>query len=522
MKQTLKKLNDSRTFAVAVAVVYVIAVFIAAINHELWYDEAQAWNIVRDNDFAGIIHQLKFEGHPPLWYALIYPFAHGGVSCNIMPIMSWFFSSAAVIYFIFRAPFGNFFKLAVAASGGFFYFISATSRVYCLIPIIVFAIADIYPNRQKYPVLFGLLAALLANTHICVSGLVGIIGIYMLIDLVKDWKGNSAKQNILNITGLAIAGIGVLCLVVPLLGSVGANSSTSGKSVSVLDLIADLPTVFSVVCSNILNSSAIIFKITALILGMGLFAAVVLMRHKKRSFAMAVVFTIFYTEATIVLWWVNYQRAFIFIYIFIALMWIGKKEADNSKYPELSAKADKGLVKSLLLRLEWLDKNAEKCVAVIMAVVLCATIPNALCFYIDDIIGPYSISKETADKIRENIPANSVIVSISDDLPSICAYLPDYKFYALDYNRFYSYVGHNSYEKANGAWNDKAFEDLSKYDKVYYIFTSPDVNAPENVKFDIIFTARGGMDGGETFCFTELCDFTDFVKTRGAEVSEKK
>jgi hypothetical protein len=52
------------------------ALFTAALTlrHALWFDEMQAWLLVRDSPtLAALFHNLRYEGHPALWYLLLYP-----------------------------------------------------------------------------------------------------------------------------------------------------------------------------------------------------------------------------------------------------------------------------------------------------------------------------------------------------------------------------------------------------------------------------------------------------------------
>ncbi len=222
-----KKLDKNKIICGGIFFLYAVVTLVGALNHELWFDEAQAWTIARDNDIAGIFRQLRYEGHPPLWYLILYVFSHLGFKCTVIPVISWFVTAAAGAVIMFKAPFNTLIKAAVLLSGGFLYFNSVMSRVYCLINLAVVLIAWLYPKRREHPVLFGLLVALLANTHICVSGFIGILGLFMITDLFKGFKTNSPKQNAMEIIGLAIAGVGVLTMVLPLIGSLSLNYTTS-------------------------------------------------------------------------------------------------------------------------------------------------------------------------------------------------------------------------------------------------------------------------------------------------------
>ena len=58
--------------------IYLTFTFIVMINHEAWSDEAQAWLLVRDLDFFSLLKQLAIEGHPSLWYLILFPFVKLG------------------------------------------------------------------------------------------------------------------------------------------------------------------------------------------------------------------------------------------------------------------------------------------------------------------------------------------------------------------------------------------------------------------------------------------------------------
>ena len=50
--------NGKTFFRLAAFLTYSVIVLILTLNHEYWFDEAQAWNIARDNDIAGIFAMM--------------------------------------------------------------------------------------------------------------------------------------------------------------------------------------------------------------------------------------------------------------------------------------------------------------------------------------------------------------------------------------------------------------------------------------------------------------------------------
>ena len=214
----------------AALTIYSALLLVLVLNHEYWFDEAQAWNIARDNDIAGIFGMMKYEGHPPLWHLILKIFTSLGCSWRALGLVSWGIMTLTAAIIIFCLPLEPYVQAALLLSSGMLYTNSVISRVYCLIYLLLAVIALLYPKRKKHPILFGTAVALLANTHVCMCGLVGIIGIFMLTDFFKDFRGGPRKQNALNALGLLIAGAGVVMLVLPLIGSLGANYFASSKS----------------------------------------------------------------------------------------------------------------------------------------------------------------------------------------------------------------------------------------------------------------------------------------------------
>ena len=139
---------------------------IFVINHEIWADEAQVWLIVKNLSIPEMLKHLVNEGHPAFFYLLIMPFAKAGFPIFSMQIICWLCSSAAVFLLLQFSPFSKFSKFAITASAGMFYFFPVIARSYSIIPLLVFALAVLYPKAKEKPFLYAFLLVILANTHI--------------------------------------------------------------------------------------------------------------------------------------------------------------------------------------------------------------------------------------------------------------------------------------------------------------------------------------------------------------------
>ncbi|MDE6031106.1 MAG: hypothetical protein K2G32_05745, partial [Oscillospiraceae bacterium] len=303
----------------AVLAVYSALTFLGAFNHEMWLDEAQAWVILRDAPLSELPYIFHIEGHPPLWYAVLYPFVKLGFPAEYAPLISWLFMAAGAAVLLFKVKLPQPLKYVILASSGFLFYNSVMLRVYSLIPLLMFLILWIYPKRREHGLLYGLLIALLANTHIFICGIVGMLGIFMLVDLFAQWKSSSKKENAGKLAGLAVAGAGVLLLVIPLIGSADANGAVgTSLSFSPRAVFLAATTTFNEVFRQIVQPCfggpawfVILMIVTLMLWGM-----LILLRHWKRALAVEIGFIVFYYLTCGLFWITIPNRAVIFILSF--------------------------------------------------------------------------------------------------------------------------------------------------------------------------------------------------------------
>lgn len=67
--------TKKRFWPILLLAIYLAVNMALILHHENWRDEAQAWQIAGLLDLKGLFAQLKYEGHPCLWYLILMPFA---------------------------------------------------------------------------------------------------------------------------------------------------------------------------------------------------------------------------------------------------------------------------------------------------------------------------------------------------------------------------------------------------------------------------------------------------------------
>lgn len=88
----------------AVATVYAVLLAIVSWKHTFWRDEAQAWLIARSStSLASVVHNVRYEGHPPLWHFLLYLISRFTWNPEWMKVPNYLFSVGAAVLILSAA-----------------------------------------------------------------------------------------------------------------------------------------------------------------------------------------------------------------------------------------------------------------------------------------------------------------------------------------------------------------------------------------------------------------------------------
>ena len=425
--------------------------------HEIWRDEAQQWFIVKELSVIDIIKQMKYEGHFLLWYFILMPFAKLGFPIITQNLISWAISCLAVILILKKAPFSKLTKCLIIFSVPFLYYYSVHSRVYCLILLSVVLCAITYKNRIQKPIQYILSIALLANTHIIMYGLIGVILLDHLIEIIKIRKDLSKNEINKIVISLILFTLLLFITVLPLFGSLTTNKDLNKVSGNILYNIIILilqPLKQLYYCFMIIFN----FRFIAIII-CGLVVVVIYYCLK------------YYTKITLkilvtLLWqWiiytfvfgVNLQKAISIILIILFFVWTNR-ESGNYKVK---------------------DCKETKCLKIIIIILLFFNIIVSIILGVYDIIYNYSSSRETAKFISENIEKGSIMVT--GDLPEACssiiAYTDKVKFYNVQMDDYFSYITWNGKirEKLEDDFIDKLKKKFNGNEDLYYVYVKDKV-----------------------------------------------
>ncbi|MCI5578945.1 MAG: hypothetical protein MR364_05520 [Oscillospiraceae bacterium] len=461
--------------AAAIFCVYAVITLIGATHHELWFDEAQAWGIARDATLETLPEILRHEGHPALWYLILMPFAKAGAYCEIINIISWFFSVVSAGLFMWKAPFGLVFKTAMLFSSGFLYLNSVNARVYCLIPLLLFFIAIVYPKRKKYAPVYGLLVGLLANTHVMMCGLVGILGIFMLIELFQSIKQYGVKKSWGRIAGIAIAGVLVLAMILPLVGALNTCSDMKDREYSVNVIFQNIINIFRDTGSYLMIDkwNNVFGELFSNIIGVIIILYFVFLFSYRKAFITSLVFLAFYTFISGVLWFIIPSRAIIFVYILTVIFWIAKQNEEPKTFVISYNGSGNTLLSKLTLFVIKAFANPSRTISVLLCVVLFSSSPTGLFWLFYDYGHDYTTTERTAEYIMNELPENSVIVTTGQDgiQFGVYTYGSGIRYYSLNIQDYITYNPHIYNNKIIDF--SKIQQDFSKEENIYLIHFVP-------------------------------------------------
>ena len=151
--------------------------------HEKWLDEAQAWLFARDLNLRTLwFYELRYEGSPGLWHTILWIAQHVfHAKYGALGYIGMACAAAGVALLIFKAPFPRFVRWPLAFTYFMVYQYAVIARQYELLPLLLFAAAKLFKQKQ-HPERITLVLALLAITSFHGTLLAGIIGLAYLIE----------------------------------------------------------------------------------------------------------------------------------------------------------------------------------------------------------------------------------------------------------------------------------------------------------------------------------------------------
>lgn len=432
---TVKRGNMNKRLmilAVIITIIYGLITLNTVLHHEVWADEAQVWQLCTHLSIPELFQHLKNEGHPALFYLIVMPFAKIFSDIIYMKIICWLSMCLATFLLVYYSPFKIYTKLAIILSAGFLYFFPVIARNYSIIPFLVFLAALLYNKSKQYPIIYAIVIALIANTHIIMFAFSAFLGVLFFYDNILLNIRNKNTQNISRyIISCFIILFGLLCVFYELSGTTGNNvfikidiSHLISSSIRIITLFFINSYNYDIGINTRLYNpfidliSIFLIAITFIACFINIFV------NSKKMFFTALIGISFQLGIYIIAYnsFVYVNRVFCAYLIIIFCYWI---ILSNNNFNE-----QKKFFK-------------EKSINILLTILFALTIYNGINYTKQDIKLNYSGAKETAEFIKQNInPDNSVIFIDNEPyMISLAYYLRgSHKLYSAFRKKYLDYV----------------------------------------------------------------------------------
>ena len=160
------KLREDTVVVCGVLGVFGVLLGWVAWRHELYFDEAQAWLIARDSHgFLDLFHHLRYEGHPAVWYLLIYLPSHFSTNMVWMQAINYVFSLVMAWLILSQRTIPLPFRVLLIFSVSVFFYMGVVARSYMLAGMLLVASARCLLARRPRNWLAMVLLGIAVNSH---------------------------------------------------------------------------------------------------------------------------------------------------------------------------------------------------------------------------------------------------------------------------------------------------------------------------------------------------------------------
>lgn len=435
-------------FPVLLSFMFFCLGFIGILNHAMWRDELNPWLIARDsNSLVELFQNIKYEGHPGLWYICLYllnQLTHNPIAMQITHLI---LATGFIYIFLRFSPFRRWQKALFVFGYLPFYEYLLISRNYIIGILLIAAFCALYNTRRKSYLILSVLLFLSANANAYCLFISMALGLALIVEYsLRKQLGESltaSRTNIILSLTIYLLGIAVsLAQLIPPADST-LQGGLSGWTLH-FDLRHLAKALIRIWNSYIVilvpgDSNIEVFLFAVLALGLFFFASTVLIR-KPIAFLIYTVGTLEIILFTYVKF-LGSARHYGHLYIvLIVSFWLA------SYYPKSNLLLQPFTSESRIIQpisAVWF-KFTEKYKIIFMMVILSAQLAAGVVAFSRDLVVPYSAARATARYIQSQHLENKFMVGSRDaTISPLCGYL-NRKIYYPERQGLGSFVLFNS------------------------------------------------------------------------------
>lgn len=486
----MKRKNAERLFLAGLFLLWLFFNGILLYLHEPWRDEANVWLMAGELSPIQLFREIKYQGHPCLWYLIMMPLAKAGLPFRTIEISSFLIMVVSAGIFWGRGSLNRAVKVLCLFSPIFTYFYPVIARNYCLIALLLLLLAWQYPERKSHSVRYGFLLGMLVQADTVAIPTAGLISLMWLMEaLWQCWKTktNVPVKKLLRGIWIPAASFGLWVLE---FYQVSDSPQFQMRKLGIGEMFCEIRNFSYMILIRLTGCGQVfcrIFLICCLI------AFLTISVKLKNGWAMVVLVGSFLFQATFsaLIYQLHIWHYISLGFVFIWAVWILREQIREKEISSQFLKGVLGAIEMLLVFLSvfmlihWNSQEET------------SNLNRAL-------NGVYSDGGNAADFIRENIGSEELIVSDNVSMTStILAYLKNYEFY---------YAG-NGQKESYADWSEEQSKSISYGELLAWVKEE----FPKEKEFFIIQTTESCIYDAEALENCELLYRSEVETTSGEE-----
>jgi hypothetical protein len=429
--------NKKQNFNYLFLFIFLLLGAIAILNHAMWRDELNVWTLTRDSStFDELLFNIKYEGHPPLWYLCLYFLNQFSGNPVVMQIFHLLLATTSAYLFLAFSPFKKLQKILFIFGYLPFYEYLTISRNYAIGLLCVFLFCVFFEKRKRSYILISVILALMANTNAYCLFIAIALGMTLSLEYFfkrkLDYKLKASSQNIIISLIIFIVGIiiSTAMLIPPMDSTLAGGASQWMLNFNFQHLLRAITRIWNSYILVVVPGDSNITEVSIFaVLSLGLLIFTVTIFIEKP------IILFFYAIATLEILIFTYvkflgiTRHYGHLYIvLISSLWLANYYAKSDVF-----------IKPLNAIATWL-RFVSRYKTIFIMVILCAQLVGGIVAFGRDLLIPYSASRETAQFIQEQ-KLESIFMVGSEDfaMTPVSGYL-NRKIYYPEIQKLGSFV----------------------------------------------------------------------------------
>ncbi|TVQ59186.1 MAG: hypothetical protein EA366_05260 [Spirulina sp. DLM2.Bin59] len=189
--------KDKVRFSIILSLVFFSLALLGILNHEMWRDEIHTWLVGQKSESLwDLIYQMRYDGHPSLWYICVYGLTRITNNAIAMQIFHVLLATGSVYLVSLYSPFSR--LQIVLFSFGYFPFFeyALVSRSYALGVLLTFWCCKLITDRRRNYLAIAITLAAMANVSFYTLIVAFSILLGLSIELIIwPWLQKETPQN---------------------------------------------------------------------------------------------------------------------------------------------------------------------------------------------------------------------------------------------------------------------------------------------------------------------------------------